>query len=132
MRYVRLLCVVVLLAGCSSGPDTGTVRGKVTFKGAPVTEGTVTFTNPKEGGAAEAKLDKDGSYAVPNRVLVGEYQVTITPLMEMRDTDPGKTPPALVEKSAPNIPKKYRQPGSTPLKQTVKKGENTFNFDMVP
>src|SRR4051812_46891861 len=91
------------LAGCSRGPATGTVQGKVTFKGAPVTEGTVTLLNPKEGGTHEAQLQKDGTYTVPGKVVVGEYLVTITPLMHIVDTDPGKSPPAPVEKPAPNI-----------------------------
>jgi hypothetical protein len=132
MRYVQLVCVIALLAGCSSGPETGTIKGKVTFKGAPVKEGSVVFSNPKEGGTAEGKIDKDGNYAVTGKVVVGEYQVTISPPMEIKDTDPGKSPPVPVEKNMPNIPMKYRQPGTTPFKETVKKGENTFNFDMVP
>jgi len=119
-------------SGCDTGPPSGKVRGKVTFKGKPVVEGLVTFMNPKEGGAAEAYLNSDGTYAVGNRVAVGDYQVMITPLTEMKDTDPGKTPPMKVEKNVPDVPRKYRMPGSTPLTATVKQGENEFNFDMTP
>jgi hypothetical protein len=124
--------VLPIWAGCSSGPPSGKVRGKVTFKGKPVAEGLVTFINPKEGGAAEAYLNKDGTYAVQNPVVLGEYQVVITPLVEIVDTDPGKTPPSPVEKAAPDIPRKYRTPGATPLKATVKQGENEFPFDLTP
>jgi hypothetical protein len=56
--------------------------------------------------------------------------VVITPLVQIVDTDPGKSPPAPVEKPAPNIPQKYRQQGTTPLKETVKEGKNEFNFDL--
>ena len=127
------VAVLALLAGCNHGPPTGKVRGKVTFKGQPVKEGRVTFLNPKEGGTYEAMIGSDGSYAIPVGVNVGEYVVEISPLMEMKDTDPGKTPPAPVEKAAPDIPRKYRQQGTTPFKgQTVKQGPNDINFEMTP
>src|SRR5262245_35062810 len=123
MRSIRHVCAAALvaaaLAGCSSGPKTGDVKGKVTFKGAPVTEGSVTFLNPKGGGDYEAKIDPDGSYAI-KKVKVGEYVVEVKPPIHIVDTDPGKSPPAPVEKNMPNIPMKYRQQGSTPLKPTVK------------
>jgi hypothetical protein len=121
-----------LLLGCSEGPPTGKVHGKVTFKGAPVKEGTVTLLNPKEGGAAEAQIKTDGTYAVANGVLIGDYVVEIKPLMHLVDTDPGKSPPAPMEKPAPDIPRKYRMQGTTPLKATVKRGENEINFEMTP
>ncbi|MEQ1830664.1 MAG: hypothetical protein ABL921_32230, partial [Pirellula sp.] len=48
----------VFIAGCGpSGPAIGEVSGKVTFKGQPVKEGTVTFMNPTEGGAGESPMD---------------------------------------------------------------------------
>ena len=134
MRTLIFLVMGALaLPGCSSGPVKGEVFGKVTFKGQPVKEGTVTFLNTKEGGGAEAEINSDGTYVVPSGVVVGEYdRVEIKPLMEMKDTDPGKTPPSKVEKPAPNIPAKYRQQGTTPLKATVKSGKNEINFEMKP
>jgi hypothetical protein len=65
-------------------------------------------------------------------VVVGNYLVVITPPIHIVDTDPGRSPPAPVEKPAPNIPPKYRMQGSTPLKAPVKPGQNEFNFDMMP
>jgi hypothetical protein len=64
--------------------------------------------------------------------VVGDYLVEIKPLVEIKDTDPGKSPPAPVEKPAPDIPKKYRQQGLTPLRVTVRRGENVLDFDMTP
>lgn len=127
-------CIAILLLaiGCNRGPETGTVRGKVSFKGQPVKEGRLTFSNLTEGGAAEALLNADGTYAVANGVPLGEYIVEINPLTVIVDTDPGKSPPAPVEKKAPDIPHKYRQQGKTPLKAAVKAGENEFNFELTP
>jgi hypothetical protein len=118
------------IAGCNSGPETGEVRGKVTFKGQPVKEGNVTFS--KEGGNYEAQIQTDGSFAVASPVVVGEYVIEVTPLMHLVDTDPGKSPPAPMEKPAPDIPRKYRQRGTTPFKETVKAGKNELNLDMKP
>ena len=123
---------LALVAGCNAGPKMGKVHGKVTFKGQPVKEGTVTFLNLVAGGAAEANLNPDGTYAVPGGVALGEYVVEVKPLMEMKDTDPGKSPPAPVEKKAPDIPRKYRMQGTTPLKATVQAGENEINFELTP
>lgn len=136
MRFLRLVCLgflaIVITVGCGpKGPAKGDVQGKVTFKGQPVTEGSINFVNPKEGGTAGGDLNKDGTYEVKG-VLVGEYLVIISPPMVMMDTDPGKSPPAPVEKNVPNIPQKYRQQGNTPFKATVKQGKNDFDFDMKP
>ena len=136
VRVVNVSAVTFLLllfpVGCEKGPAKGEVRGKVTFKGQPVKEGRVTFLNPKEGGAAEALIGADGAYAVQGGVVVGEYVVEITPLVQIVDTDPGKSPPAPVEKPAPDIPMKYRQQGRTPLRANVKAGKNEIDFQMTP
>jgi hypothetical protein len=128
---ITLLCLL-FPAGCEKGPAKGDVRGKVTFKGQSVKEGRVTFLNPKEGGAAEALIGAEGAYAVQGGVVVGDYVVEITPLVHIVDTDPGKSPPAPVEKPAPDIPMKYRQQGKTPLRANVKPGKNEINFEMTP
>jgi hypothetical protein len=110
------------------------VRGRVTFKKTPVAEGRITFLNPTSGFAAEADLDKDGGYEVKNKeggLVVGEYVVMVNPPIVMDTSDP-RTPPSPVEKVVPNIPVRYRSQGATPLRATVEKGENTFNFELTP
>src|SRR5438876_932168 len=72
------------LPGCSRGPAVGEVSGKVTFERKPVTEGTITFINPTTGYAAEAGLQKDGSYVVvtpEGGLVVGDYLVMVNPLI---------------------------------------------------
>jgi hypothetical protein len=118
--------------GCSSGPVRGEVQGKVTFQGNPVKEGKVTFLSPQGLGDAEADINSDGSYAVRGGVVVGDYIVEVKPPVVMVDTDPGKSPPAPMEKKAPDIPRKYRMQGTTPLKASVKAGKNDINFEMTP
>jgi hypothetical protein len=134
-RLVLGFWCFVSLAGCDSGPATGEVSGKVTFKGKPVKEGSVTLLNANNsnvGGAYEAQIGAEGAYAITAGVVVGDYLVEIKPLTHMVDTDPGKSPPAPMEKPAPDIPKKYRMQGTTPLKASVKAGKNEINFEMMP
>jgi hypothetical protein len=120
------------LAGCSSAPPRGEVRGKVTFKGKPVKEGTVEFLNLDQGGAAEAPIGPEGIYEVKGGLPVGEYVVIVTPPYHLVDTDPGKTPPSMMPKPAPDIPLKFRSQDTTSLKAPVKEGNNEFDFDLVP
>jgi hypothetical protein len=130
--YLVALVWMAGLAGCQSGPARGEVRGTVTFKGKPVTEGRISFVNPSGVDAGEAFLNPDGSYEIQGGLIVGEYVVTVAPLTHMVDTMPGKTPPSPEEKPAPNIPRKYRIQHTSPFKKTVEKGQNTFDFDMTP
>src|SRR5689334_7937628 len=120
-------------AGCSRGPAVGQVSGKVTFERKPVTEGRITFIDPATGHAAEADLQKDGSYVVATPeggLVVGDYIVMVNPVIYVDRSNP-RTPPSPVEKPAPDIPPKYRNHGRTPLRAAVKSGPITFDFDMT-
>lgn len=131
--FVFALMLAVALPGCGgSDMKIGAVSGKVTFRGQPVTEGTVSFINADAGAGAEAKLGTDGTYAVetPDGGLpVGTYAVSITPPLYLDDSDP-KTPPSWVEKKVANIPQKYRSHYKSGLTATVQEGDNDVPFDL--
>lgn len=132
---MAFLLAIAALAGCRSGPAVGQVSGKVTFKDKPVTEGRITFYNPKTGYIADDQLGKDGGYAIKTKeggLIVGDYVVTVTPLMYLDDSQPTKTPPALMEKPAKDIPRRYRGEKTSPLKVTITEGKNEHNFNMTP
>jgi hypothetical protein len=135
---LKLGCVFVfamatVLSGCGgSNANVGAVSGKVTYRGQPVTEGTVSFMNAEAGTGAEAKLGQDGTYQVetPEGGLpVGTYAVSISPPIYLDSSDP-KTPPVMVEKKVANIPEKYRSHYSSGLTAMVKEGSNEVNFEM--
>jgi hypothetical protein len=116
--------------GCGGGgPPVGEVAGKVTFEGKPVCEGRVSFYSAKTGVAEDALLKQDGRYALKNPLPVGDYQVMVAPLIVRQRVDP-KGPVVGEEKSAPDIPVKYRTIGSTDLRAKVKEGKNALDFDM--
>lgn len=136
---------VSLLSGCGgsggyNGP-TGTVKGKVTYLGKPVDEGTVVAFLSDEGYAASGKVGADGSYTLQSgtgtEVPVGTYKVSVTsisravvdmtPEQAMRmSQQPGGMPKA--DKAA--VPSKYNTPGTSGLSYSVSKGENTINIEL--
>lgn len=133
-RLLPILLLAWIPLGCTPAPKVGDVKGRVTFEGKPVTEGTVSFFNADIGYGADATLNEDGTFVIKTLergLIVGEYVVMITPGKYLDKSDP-TTPPSLVEKEAPNIPEKYRRQGSTPLRATIATGMNELTFDMVP
>lgn len=125
------LLLAVVSAGC--GPDgkaTVEVTGKVTFKGAPVTEGQVTFL-AEDGYSATAELDSSGKFTIET-LQVGKYTVSVNPpaLTEAPSEDPSKMGKP---KQYKNIPQGYRNETTSDLTAEVTAdGENNFTFDMKP
>lgn len=122
--------------GCGSGntKPTGSIRGSVRSLNKPVSQGIIGFFDPKTGFAVDYTLDAEGKFASKAKapLPVAEYLVTVSPLAEMVDNDPGKTPPAPVEMAAPNIPMKFRRQATTPLRAKIAEGENEANFTLTP
>lgn len=67
------LALLVAVAGC--GPKTGTVSGKVTYKGEPLKGGNVIFASEK-GQSLLAPIGEDGTYTIQN-VPVGEAKIAV-------------------------------------------------------
>lgn len=127
IRYCALLVSLAMLAGCSSsktdGPS-GTISGKVTYNGKPVTEGLVQFYNADTGQGGEGKIDESGNFKIETGIPVGEYSVFVTPPeTEMAPGDTGDMGEAPV-KQYPNIPERYRDASTSPIKVTIKEGDN--------
>jgi hypothetical protein len=77
-QWAAVLSIVVpaLLAGCSGGNATGTVRGEVTLDGRPLERGIIRFV-PANGQAPTADAGiTDGKFTAT--VPVGEMKVEIT------------------------------------------------------
>ncbi|MDX2036456.1 MAG: carboxypeptidase-like regulatory domain-containing protein [Isosphaeraceae bacterium] len=128
------LVVAALAQGCGSdGPEMARVSGKVTYKGAPVPKGTISFVSTSGGRNATAEIQADGTYRLQSiesgdGAIVGDYDVAISSKDEVvLDYTPVKAPPP------PKYfaPQKYEDPKSSGLKAKVKSGSNTFDFDLV-
>jgi len=155
-RLMMLLVMAGLsLGGCGSGTqyEHATVRGKVTYNGKPVTFGQVLFIPvepPKEKDGlmqpASGSINPDGTYELKSQAeggaVVGEHKIlVISVLGDKPDDTPdapkpadaapasSKTSKAVAFKSS--IPKKYSDPGATPLTRKVVPGANTIDLELT-
>lgn len=128
------LILPILSVGCgSSGPAMGRVSGKVTYKGSPLTKGTVTFQSTAPNGRnATGEIQSDGSYTLQTEkpgdgALAGDYKVTIFAHdEELLDYIPTKPlPPKRL------APAKYEKTETSGLTATVKSGSNPLNFELT-
>lgn len=126
--YTALLVLFCAAAfGCSqAGPEMGEVTGKVTFKGKPLSTGTITFVPETEGlPHAYGEIQEDGTYEAVTRDFgsgapVGKHRVMI-----MAVIDHG--PEAPVEAI---LPTKYSSDRQSGLTAEVNAGENVLNFPL--
>ncbi|MDB5339875.1 MAG: hypothetical protein JWN70_5494 [Planctomycetaceae bacterium] len=122
------MIMVCVLAGCGGGTKPiQSVSGKVTLDGKPVTEGIVNFVSA--GGFAASAPIKDGAYSIARSqfgsgIPLGDYKVAV-------ESAPPPDPLAKSSQAASNpvqIPKKYRDPGSSGLTAKVEKASKPFDF----
>ena len=130
----KLLLVALiggLMVGCGGKDGAGSITGKVTFEGKPVTVGTVRFSGHHSGAASQNNLDEEGAYSlvIPDSGLpAGDYTVTIAPVISYKSGEHGMQ---TVYQGQESIPVQYHKPKNSPLKATLADGNNTFDFDMV-
>ena len=122
----RMLIVLVLpvLLGCSS-EDAGMVpvKGKVTYKGKPVPNGTINFV-PDTERSSYADIQPDGTYSLKafpgtHKVFVIAQEDTSNRLPEERNPTPASI-----------VPNKYTHITTTDLVAKVKDKENTIDFEL--
>jgi hypothetical protein len=87
---LKSLTVMIALLGACSGCGTSAgnaalipVKGKVTYKGQPLTKGRVTFESQDSGKRSTGKLEADGTFVLStytqgDGVVAGDYTVIIT------------------------------------------------------
>jgi len=126
MRSFLALSLIISTAGCGAKAETkatGQVAGKVTFKGQPVTFGTVMFSPiPKDekdklpGKAATGEVGQDGTFKL-NTYVEGDGAILGKHKVSVGSPDPAKKLPG---KSQEN------------LVVEVKPGENPVEIQLVP
>jgi hypothetical protein len=132
-RYVvlALSLVSVAFAGCGSGQTVvdSQIRGKVTFQGAPVGEGTVSLVNEAGNAGGQAPLKSDGTFELDKRLPPGQYLVAVLPpMVEVPGT--ATTAPGKVTKEVANIPYHYRSSATSQIKVEVDGGESDLKIEM--
>jgi hypothetical protein len=122
--------------GCSGrNVDYGSIHGRVTFKGQPVTEGQVVFFEPEIHVYHTARIQPDGTYTAKMSdgpgLAVGTYQVAVMP--PVVEPSGSKAPGPHTPGKYPDIPPRYRSPKTSQLTLEVKEGKNPpFDIDMKP
>jgi hypothetical protein len=137
---VALLLAAVapfLAGGCSPSPETATVTGTVTYRGAPLKSGEITVLH-ESGASRSAVIGSDGRFQIEN-APTGEVSVGVTATVQEEvkaaavaaspdgDRVPD-APPVLVERSL--VPKKYNDPKSSGLKYTLKAGSQVIEVPL--
>jgi hypothetical protein len=127
--------LILLALGCGSGsefPETTPVSGKISFKGEPVTKGTITF-QPDQGQAATGMIQPDGTYtlstfAEKDGAIPGHHKVMIIANDGDSTMIPGSSPG--YKKPKDLIPKKFAALNTSGLEAQVSKDKPTVDFNL--
>jgi hypothetical protein len=129
------ICCLLCLSGCTPGEELGQVSGRVAFQGKPVSPALIAFSNREKGVHVLADINADGTYRVVMAkgagLPLGTYDVTINPPLVDVPLGPLMAPLPRNQKFE-NIPQRYRQADTTPLRLEVKAGENPFDVELTP
>jgi hypothetical protein len=156
MRFFRQWLVIsavtgLTVAGCGGekASERAKVHGKVTYKGKPMTFGSVLFMpveTPKDGPMepASGTIGADGTYELTSPeggAVLGEHKVivyAVEPTAPAAAAQPSAkdalsaAPAQANMKSLKNlIPNKYAAPDTTPLTRKVEAGENTIDLELT-
>ncbi len=101
---------MVALALTSCGPRSGSLSGKVTYKGEPLKGGFITFLGPQTY-SADIKLD--GSYEVP-KMVSGTYRIGID-TEALKIAGESKGPPFMKFDPSSKLPKEAKEPPTQKL-----------------
>ena len=131
--FCTLLTLVLVGCGGGGGPPAptgpkGSVKGKVTYSGKPVTTGTLVVDNEK-GFIASSPLGKDGTFELKGpqgaSLPAGTYKVGVTP-------PPNTAPPAAGQMPASpkieGLPEKFYTPGGSGVTIEVKAGVQSLDI----
>jgi hypothetical protein len=162
MRFILVLplFLVIIIAGCGRSSKTPcSVYGKITYKGQPVTGGTIHFhrTLEQQKGSYGFSITPEGTYS-GSSMPAEEYVVTIeTESINPKRATPVYMPPMGESKDKMDanyykkkmqemgkdigvteaqgtyvkIPSKYSDEKTSPLKVKLENGKNVKDFDLT-
>jgi len=130
------------VGGCtkSTGPKLYPVRGKVSYKGAPLDAANVIFRSVDGNASGAGRTNASGVYQITSQwgsgLPEGDYLVSVTKFEERAIAEQEETyNPQLANMDVipPKslIPMKYLSPEQSGLKATVSKSGGTFDFDLT-
>ena len=120
------ILVGLALPGCAD-PEEGTIKGNITYKGSPVTNGDVCLQNASKGIGLMIPINLEGEIQSITAVPIGEYEVSVTPAMGPPPDINGK---AKAPMQKPFLPEKYKGFSTSGLSITVRKGLNEVSLKL--
>lgn len=134
LRCVGVAAFSLVFIGCGSsqtGPELGTVSGRITLDGLPVADAMVEFTPIQEGRPSSGRSDSSGYYSLQfttstKGAIIGEHTVKLSTFQQGFDYG-GAEGFENVTSRAEEIPAKYAR---EPLRATVKQGSNTIDLTL--
>lgn len=129
--WLMLLALGALSATGCSGSNLVEVTGKVTYKGEPVTSGTISFI-AADKPAAYGDLQPDGTFALHTEnpgdgATPGAYRVIVVAMQDQGGLLPEQRSPL----PPPTVPIKYTSLATTDLTADVVSGKkNVIDFNL--
>jgi hypothetical protein len=144
---IRTIPLLMLLAAVGCGGSTALVTGKVTYKGEPLTSGSVVFYGDN-GKVDSGLLDADGNYTIA-RAPVGVVKVAVLASKSSKSSRGGPPVGPPLGKGKPKkgteevkpipetvlqstIPERYKDAQTSGLVYTVDSGQQVINIDLKP
>lgn len=124
MRLSSALVLVILFAGCDSGPRLYDVSGKVSFDGVPVAKGDITLRPEKPSLQPQGTSIKNGSFQL--KAMEGKYKVEIIATRPV----PGKKGPMGEDAFEEFIPAKYNL-STTLTAEVSSNGKNELLYELT-
>lgn len=129
-----MLVPAMLLSGCArvEEPKTYPVRGRVTYRGRPVTGGLILLVPQEQGHAATGELQADGTFRLTtfrrhDGAVPGKYRVAV----QVFPTESAGLPGAEFGGKRPPIPQKYFDPATSGWIVDIQSGENTLDISLA-
>ncbi len=145
--FALYFAMALTIVGCGGSdpnkPGLGKVSGKVTYKGQPLTAGTITFTpeagkGGSTGQVATGQIGSDGSYSLTtfdtdDGAILGQHVITVQTSgvdgMTLGKPKADGTIDYKLPKSL--VPEKYAKADKSPLRYTVVSGKNTYLVELT-
>jgi hypothetical protein len=133
-RFFRLglLLGAALLCSSGCGQKSGTVRGKVSLDGSPITFGTVAFIG-ENGQSSSGQIQSDSSYVVQKaplgKVVITVQTYPLPPSVQPPDKKGSGEAPK-TEARYTRIPAVYGDARKSPLSYTVTAGEQSHDVTL--
>ena len=146
-KWVPCFALGISLAAVGCGSSTGTISGKVSYKGAPLKGGYVTFYTKDKKVTRPGEIQEDGSYKI-EKMPTGEALIcvdtsTLKPPTQAHNI-PTYSPPKGQQlppryklsnneekaKRYVEIPSQYADPDKSKLTYTVKGGSQEYDIKL--